>query len=47
VIVLIDSLSRFAETLAGPDEARELFGAGAAGTGKGSFNVVAAVERSA
>ena len=28
MIVLIDSLSRFAETFAGADEARELFDAG-------------------
>jgi hypothetical protein len=47
VIVLIDSLSRFAETFAGPDEARELFGAGQGAAGTGSLTVVAAVERSA
>jgi transcription termination factor Rho len=49
VIVLIDSLSRFAETFAGADEARELFnaGLGSAGSGNGSLTVVAAVERSA
>jgi hypothetical protein len=47
VIVLIDSLSRFAETFAGADEARELFDAGlAAGTEAGSLTVVAAIERS-
>lgn len=46
VIVLIDSLSRFAETFAGVDEARELFDAGL-GAGTGSLTVVAAVERSA
>jgi len=45
VIVLIDSLSRFAETFAGADEARELFDAGL-GAGAGSLTVVAAVERS-
>ncbi len=45
VIVLIDSLSRFAETFAGADEARELFDAGL-GTTTGSLTVVAAVERS-
>jgi hypothetical protein len=45
VIVLIDSLSRFAETFAGADEARELFDAGL-GAGSGSLTVVAAVERS-
>lgn len=46
VVVLIDSLSRFAEAFAGPDEARELFEAGQAGGG-GSLTVVAAVERPA
>lgn len=45
VIVLIDSLSRFAEAFAGADEARELFDAGLGSTG-GSLTVVAAVERS-
>ena len=45
VIVLIDSLSRFAETFAGADEARELFDAGQGGGG--SLTVVAAVERPA
>ena len=45
VIVLIDSLTRFAETFAGADEARELFDAGLGATG-GSLTVVAAVERS-
>jgi transcription termination factor Rho len=44
VIVLIDSLTRFAETFAGPDEARELFDAGLGITG-GSLTVLAAVER--
>jgi hypothetical protein len=46
VIVLIDSLSRFAETFADADQARELFDAGL-GAGAGSLTVVAAVERSA
>jgi Rho termination factor, N-terminal domain len=46
VIVLIDSLSRFAETFAGADEARELFDAGL-GAAAGSLTVVAAVERAA
>ena len=46
VIVLIDSLSRFAESFAGPDEARELFDASLGGSG-GSLTVVAAVERPA
>jgi transcription termination factor Rho len=45
VIVLIDSLTRFAEAFAGADEARELFDAGIGATG-GSLTVVAAVERS-
>ncbi|HET8862026.1 MAG TPA: Rho termination factor N-terminal domain-containing protein [Solirubrobacterales bacterium] len=44
VIVLIDSLSRFAEEFAGADEARELFDAGL-GTATGTLTVVAAVER--
>jgi Rho termination factor, N-terminal domain len=44
VIVLIDSLSRFAESFAGPDEARELFDAGLGASG-GSLTVVAAIER--
>lgn len=49
VIVLVDSLSRFAETFAGTDEARQLFdaGLGSTGSGSGSLTVVAAVERSA
>jgi hypothetical protein len=46
VIVLIDSLSRFAETFAGADEARKLFDAGLGATGSGSLTVVAAIERS-
>lgn len=46
VIVLIDSLSRFAESFAGPNEARELFDAGQGGGG-GSLSVVAAIERPA
>jgi|SRR6476659_4897333 len=46
VIVLVDSLSRFAETFAGAEEARELFDAGtAAAGGGGSLTIVAAVER--
>ncbi len=47
VVVLIDSLSRFAETFAGAEEARELFDAGLASAGSGSLTVVAAVERPA
>jgi len=46
VIVLIDSLSRFAESFAGPDGARELFDAGR-GVAGGSLTVLAAVERPA
>ncbi len=46
VIVLIDSLTRFAEAFAGPEEARKLFDAGL-GTGGGTLTVVAALERSA
>jgi transcription termination factor Rho len=44
VIVLIDSLTRFAEAFAGPEEARELFDAGLGATG-GTLTVVAALER--
>jgi ribonuclease E len=44
VIVLVDSLSRFAESFGGTDEARELFDAGLGATG-GSLTVVAAIER--
>jgi hypothetical protein len=47
VIVLIDSLSRFAETFGDADQARELFDAGQGGGGGGSLTVVAAVERPA
>ena len=43
VIVLIDSLSRFAETFGGADEARELFDAGLGAAG-GSLTVVAALS---
>jgi transcription termination factor Rho len=46
VIVLIDSLTRFAEDFAGVEEARELFDAGLGATG-GALTVVAALERSA
>lgn len=46
VIILIDSLSRFAEEFAGAEEARKLFDAGREGAG-GSLTVVAAVERPA
>lgn len=45
VVVLIDSLTRFAESFGNADEARDLFEAGS-GVG-GSLTVVAAVERSA
>jgi Rho termination factor, N-terminal domain len=44
VIVLIDSLTRFAESFGGADEVRELFDAGL-GAGGGSLTVVAALER--
>ncbi len=44
VIVLVDSLSRFAESFADAEEARKLFDAGLGATG-GSLTVVAAVER--
>jgi transcription termination factor Rho len=46
IIVLVDSLSRFAEAFGGADEARELFDAGLAAT-SGSLTVVAALERAA
>ena len=46
VIVLVDSLSRFAAEFAGPDEARELLDAGLGAKGSGSLTVVAALERS-
>jgi hypothetical protein len=46
VIVLIDSLTRFAETFGNADEARELFDTGLGATG-GSLTVVAAIERPA
>jgi transcription termination factor Rho len=44
IIVLIDSLSRFAEAFGGAEEARGLFDAGLTATA-GSLTVVAAVER--
>lgn len=48
VIVLIDSLTRFAESFAGSDEARKLFDTGlGSAAGKGSLTVVAALERPA
>lgn len=49
VIVLVDSLSRFAESFGDAGEARELFDAGraAARSGNGTLTVVAAIERSA
>jgi transcription termination factor Rho len=46
VIVLIDSLTRFAESFGGRDEARDLFDAGLS-TGNGTLTVLAAVERPA
>jgi transcription termination factor Rho len=45
VIVLIDSLTRFAEGFGGAEEARDLFDAGQDATG-GTLTVVAALERS-
>jgi Rho termination factor, N-terminal domain len=47
VIVLIDSLTRFAEAFKAANEAKELFDAGQDIGGSGSLSVVAAVERSA
>ncbi len=44
VIVLIDSLTRFAEDFAGPEEARDLFDAGQ-GVSGGTLTVVGALER--
>jgi hypothetical protein len=46
VIVLIDSLSRFAEAFNAANEAKELFEAGQDVGGSGSLTVVAGVERS-
>jgi transcription termination factor Rho len=47
VIVLVDSLSRFAESYGDADGAKQLFDAGRqATTGSGTLTVVAAVERS-
>ena len=46
VIVLIDSLSRFAEAFKAANEAKELFDAGQDVGGSGSLTVVAGVERS-
>ena len=46
VIVLIDSLSRFAESFGDTEQARELFDAGL-GAGAGSLTVVGALERPA
>ena len=46
MIVLVDSLSRYAESFAGPGEARELFDAGrGSAAANASLTVVAAVER--
>jgi hypothetical protein len=47
VIVLIDSLTRFAEAYGDGDEAKRLFDAGREATGSGTLTVVAAVERTA
>ncbi len=46
MIVLIDSLTRFAESFGGRDEARELFDAGL-NVANGTLTVLAAVERPA
>jgi len=48
VILLVDSLTRFAESFGDTDGAKELFDAGRAGkaSGKGSLTVVVALERS-
>lgn len=46
VIVLIDSLTRFAEAFKAANEAKELFDSGQDIGGSGSLTVVAAVERS-
>lgn len=46
VVVLVDSLSRFAAEFGGPDDARDLFDAGLAVSGGGSLTVVAALEKS-
>jgi transcription termination factor Rho len=45
VIVLIDSLSRFAESYGDAEGAKSLFDAGSGAAGTGSLTVVAAVER--
>jgi hypothetical protein len=47
VVVIVDSLSRFAAEFGGADEAKDLFdaGLGVTGTAGGSLSVVAAVER--
>ena len=47
VIVLIDSLSRFADAFKAANEAKDLFDAGQGISGNGSLTVVAAVERPA
>lgn len=47
VIVLIDSLTRFAEAYGDGEEAKRLFDAGRAASGSGTLTVVAAVEQTA
>ena len=47
VIVLIDSLTRFAEASGDGEEAKRLFDAGRDASGSGSLTVVAAVEQTA
>lgn len=46
VVVLIDSLSRFAADFAGAEEAKDLFDSGLTATGGGTLTVVAALEKS-
>ena len=46
MIVLIDSLSRYAEAFKAANEAKDLFDSGQEIGGSGSLTVVAAVERS-
>jgi hypothetical protein len=47
VTLLVDSLTRFAESFGGPDEARALFDSGRGVGGGGSLTIVAAIARSA
>jgi hypothetical protein len=45
VILLVDSLTRFAESFGDTDAAKEIFDAGKGAKGKGSLTVVVALER--